>query len=417
MATDMTSQGPEYDDGMLFPRVPSSAPNTNVDNQEDDFTVRVMHEAQQYGSARDFLLNVANSDAELVDAVFDKEGKWRYPADKSDPYRMEPGHLAEHLLSYTEPIYKLCQDSLAAINWFGYNDHGPIHVRRVAETALELSNQLELDAPTKRIIVTAAALHDLGNLVSRDDHSMESPDIALAIFPKLRDKPSDWRAIRRAIELHNNAVYRKFVNAEQCEDANERIKHMKGLFGVEGLTVFIADKVQFLRERINDKALSKEAIATHKYSLVNLLFETTSVGFVDDKSTFKWNIKFRPDLTFEEMARFAELAEPSNIHPSGFKTFVPPEIHNPYEENGIRYFQSAIDLLWDKKKSLLRDTVEATLAYSVGEDLDKPKKVVVEISDDGTSDLPPASVTLNITRTNVNSAFDSKPSINISDQQ
>ncbi len=94
----------------------------------------------------------------------------------------------------------LRMSNINAVLRLGYNDHGPVHARIVAGTALELfSLLLAADVePTslihgtaknldevKAILVLAAYLHDIGNAVHRDSHEHLGAILAKDIIDRL----------------------------------------------------------------------------------------------------------------------------------------------------------------------------------------------------------------------------------------
>lgn len=99
--------------------------------------------------------------------------------------------------------------NVVAIDRLGYTDHGPVHVKIVANIALKLSRLLEgiemhgvvkdhkLGSEYSEIVVfLASVLHDIGMVVQREGH--ESFSAAMA-YPILRELLADYDARERTI--------------------------------------------------------------------------------------------------------------------------------------------------------------------------------------------------------------------------
>ncbi|KON30462.1 phosphohydrolase [miscellaneous Crenarchaeota group-15 archaeon DG-45] len=89
--------------------------------------------------------------------------------------------------------------NVLAIDRLGFNDHGPVHVKIVANRALKLLRMLVergVDPSIKAnygmavedgevVVVLASILHDLGMAVVRDDHEVYGVPLALGVLRRL----------------------------------------------------------------------------------------------------------------------------------------------------------------------------------------------------------------------------------------
>ncbi len=108
-----------------------------------------------------------------------------------------------------------------AINRMHINDHGPVHIKIVANLALKLLRLLRAhgvqasvvehhdlgDDDAEVVLLLAVCLHDLGHIVHRHDHERFSIGLATALLPELLGdlyEPRE-RAIVMAEVLH--AIY------------------------------------------------------------------------------------------------------------------------------------------------------------------------------------------------------------------
>jgi metal-dependent HD superfamily phosphatase/phosphodiesterase len=106
--------------------------------------------------------------------------------------------------------------NVMAIDRLGFTDHGPVHVKIVANAALRLAHLLEgvekagvvrdhhLSKQDSEIVVfLAAILHDLGMVAQREDHEKYSAVLApYFIHRLLHDYPPEERAILLSEVLH-----------------------------------------------------------------------------------------------------------------------------------------------------------------------------------------------------------------------
>ncbi|MEM2866095.1 MAG: HD domain-containing protein [Candidatus Hadarchaeales archaeon] len=106
--------------------------------------------------------------------------------------------------------------NVMAIDRLGFTDHGPVHVKIVANAALRLSHLLEgVEGPgvvrdhhlpqeySEIVVFLAAVLHDLGMVVQREEHEKYSVVLAHHFLHKLlHDYPPEERAIILSEVLH-----------------------------------------------------------------------------------------------------------------------------------------------------------------------------------------------------------------------
>jgi len=325
-----------------------------------DAPVHISHEKQASVAAYEYFAR-SNTPAELVAPVFTPESRWAAPVDFSfNLHEHSPTEAMDHYLTKTREVYQLAQQSLGAINWFGYNDHGPLHIQRVCEAALRFGSQANFTIPEMRRLLAASAFHDLGNLVNRDNHSWESPEIALAMFPKLQDERQAWAIIERAIQAHELGTHKIFLkDGSTTAPSHSRVQAMRDILGDESLALILADKVQFTRERVNDKALTPDAILAHRYSQLNLYWETSSARYEPENKAFMWRLNFRPDVLGHEMGRFGQLAASANLKDSDpARVVLPPA----FDKWGSSSFEAGHELFWDLSTKLVRRVIECSFA-------------------------------------------------------
>lgn len=107
-----------------------------------------------------------------------------------------------HAMLHDEEI-KALQDyaNVVSIRRLGYNDHGPVHMRKVVKNALKFANLLQAAAIPMSLeaeevgtfedsvfaLVTAGLLHDIGMSVTRQDHERYGTELARPIVDRYLD--------------------------------------------------------------------------------------------------------------------------------------------------------------------------------------------------------------------------------------
>lgn len=94
----------------------------------------------------------------------------------------------------------------ASLSALGYTEHSFAHVGRVADVAANILIALGRDARTVELARMAGYLHDIGNLVNREEHSQSG---AVMAFTTLRDMgmpPEEIAEITTAIGNHDEGT-------------------------------------------------------------------------------------------------------------------------------------------------------------------------------------------------------------------
>lgn len=119
--------------------------------------------------------------------------------------------------------------SLAAL---GYTEHSFAHVVHVAETAGYILTTMGFDARTVELAKIAGYLHDIGNLVNREDHSQSGAVMAWSILNDMDCEPAEIAAIVTAIGNHDegtgvpvNAVAAALILADKADVRRSRVRN------------------------------------------------------------------------------------------------------------------------------------------------------------------------------------------------
>ena len=142
---------------------------------------------------------------------------------------------------------KAADDSLCAL---GYTEHSFAHVTRVADMASRVLLSLGHSAREAELAKIAGYLHDIGNLVNREEHSQSGAVIAFRILDKLGMPPEEIAAIVTAIGNHDegngvpvSALAAALIIADKSDVRRTRVRND------EEVRFDIHDRVNFSVER------------------------------------------------------------------------------------------------------------------------------------------------------------------------
>lgn len=88
----------------------------------------------------------------------------------------------------------------------GYTEHSFAHVTLVAEKASYILEALDYPKRTVELAKIAGYLHDIGNLINREDHSQSGAVMAFRILDHLNFPPDEIGMIVSAIGNHDEGV-------------------------------------------------------------------------------------------------------------------------------------------------------------------------------------------------------------------
>ena len=120
----------------------------------------------------------------------------------------------------------------AALLSIGYTEHSFPHVTRVAKTAGALLSTLEYSQREAELGRIAGYLHDIGNLVNRNDHSQSGAVLSFFLLNKLGFLPNEIATVAAAIGNHDegtgmpvNAVAAALIIADKCDVRRTRVRN------------------------------------------------------------------------------------------------------------------------------------------------------------------------------------------------
>ena len=137
-----------------------------------------------------------------------------------------------------EDVYRLpavrtyierADDSLRAI---GYTEHSFAHVNKVANLAHEILLKLGYSEREAELARIAGYLHDIGNMINRQDHAQSGAILAFRILDNLQADPEDIATIITAIGNHDegsafpvNPVAAALILADKADVSSSRVRN------------------------------------------------------------------------------------------------------------------------------------------------------------------------------------------------
>lgn len=172
---------------------------------------------------------------------------------------------------------KSADSSLLAL---GFTEHSFAHVGKVAADAEMILQTLGYPEREIELVKIAAYLHDIGNLVNREEHSQSGAVMAFRILDNLGMPPAEIATIVTAIGNHDegtgvpvNAISAALILADKSDVRRSRVRN------TDVANFDIHDRVNYsvkssrLVTRIEDKEICLELEIETKYSSVMDYFE------------------------------------------------------------------------------------------------------------------------------------------------
>ena len=183
----------------------------------------------------------------------------------------------------------------ASLTALGYTEHSFAHVCKVAETAgyiLETMNYPEQDVELVKI---AAYLHDIGNLVNRDDHSQSGAVMAFRILDEMNMPAEDLAKVVTAIGNHDegtgvavNPIAAALILADKSDVRRSRVRNQdKTSFDIHDRVNFSVQSASLFIDETHESITLKMTVDTH-YSSVMDYFEI----FMDRTMMSKYAAKY-----------------------------------------------------------------------------------------------------------------------------
>ncbi|MCL6612289.1 MAG: HD domain-containing protein [Peptococcaceae bacterium] len=132
----------------------------------------------------------------------------------------------------------------------GFTDHSYRHVNLVSGIARDILEKLGYSAREAELAAIAGYLHDIGNVVSRNDHGISGAVIVYPIFMEMGMDPDEVAVLLSAIANHEeqygqpvNAVAAALILADKSDVHRARVRNQ------DFATFDIHDRVNYAAEK------------------------------------------------------------------------------------------------------------------------------------------------------------------------
>ncbi|WP_347072403.1 HD domain-containing protein [Intestinimonas butyriciproducens] len=141
-------------------------------------------------------------------------------------------HITYETVKQSVEIRTYITQADASLLALGYTEHSFAHVTRCAVVAGDLLQELGYDAHTVELCRIAAFMHDIGNVVNRNDHAQTGAVMAFRILDNMGMEPSDVAAVITAIGHHDdstafpvNAIAAALLLADKTDVRRSRVRN------------------------------------------------------------------------------------------------------------------------------------------------------------------------------------------------
>ncbi len=172
---------------------------------------------------------------------------------------MEHMHITYETVKQSAEIRTYITQADASLLALGYTEHSFAHVTRCAVVAGDLLQELGYDAHTVELCRIAAFMHDIGNVVNRNDHAQTGAVMAFRILDNMGMEPSDVAAVITAIGHHDdstafpvNAIAAALLLADKTDVRRSRVRNR------DTINFDIHDRVNYAVEQ-SDLRLDQKA--------------------------------------------------------------------------------------------------------------------------------------------------------------
>lgn len=161
-------------------------------------------------------------------------------------------------------------EALAAL---GYTEHSFAHVEKAAHTASMILSELGYPERTVELAKIAAFMHDIGNVINRDDHAQSGAVMAFRLLDNLSMPAEEICSIISAIGNHDE------MTAEPLNPISAAL--------------ILADKTDVRRSRVRNTDISTFDI----HDRVNYAVENVDLRFNEDKTVLILSMTIDPAIS------------------------------------------------------------------------------------------------------------------------
>jgi uncharacterized protein len=205
-----------------------------------------------------------------------------HPEDSAVPSKkLLPITVAD--LEADEEVMVLANTANTNLGVLGFTEHGPRHFRLVSRIARNVLKRLGYDERMQELAGIAGYLHDIGNVVSRYDHSLTGALLARDILRRFEVPSEDIAIIMGAIGSHGDDSQRlgeavhpvsaALILADKSDVHRSRVRNIDQSMFDQHDRVNFASESSFLRVAPEDKTITLELTIDTEISQVMHYFE------------------------------------------------------------------------------------------------------------------------------------------------
>lgn len=167
-------------------------------------------------------------------------------------------HITYEMIQHNPDINTYITQADASLIAMGFTEHSFAHVTKCANVASKLLQDLGYSEREQELAKIAGYMHDIGNVVNREDHAQSGAIMAFRLLDKLGMDASDIAAVVTAIGNHDehtafpvNAISAALILADKTDVRRSRVRNR------DTINFDIHDRVNYAVER-SDVTLDRE---------------------------------------------------------------------------------------------------------------------------------------------------------------
>ncbi len=177
-------------------------------------------------------------------------------------------------------VIAFLQSANEMLRGLGYTEHGQRHAGLVGKIAENILERLGYDLRTRQLVNVAGYLHDIGNLIHRENHALSGSLMTWKILQRMEMPPAECAMIMNAIGNHEEergtattAVSAALIIADKADVHRSRVQN------IDPATFDIHDRVNyastrsFVRVKSEEKVIALELEIDTTYAQVIEYFE------------------------------------------------------------------------------------------------------------------------------------------------
>jgi metal-dependent HD superfamily phosphatase/phosphodiesterase len=145
---------------------------------------------------------------------------------------LDPNRLTYQALRSDPEILTLIRMADKYLETIGYTDHGLSHIARVSANASRILKELGLPRREAELAAVAGMLHDIGNMIHRDNHPQHSALMAFTLLKERGMAVEEIAIVIGAIANHDEAIGEPVSNpcaaliiADKADVARSRVRN------------------------------------------------------------------------------------------------------------------------------------------------------------------------------------------------